>query len=283
MIALRHGDYAAAFAAEGAELRRFAWRGQDLLWDGDPGWWGRYAPLLFPVVGGVAAGPMPKHGFARDRVWEVMEVQPARARFRLRDDAATGALYPFAFDLQLEAALSEAGLRMTVHLANPGDRDLPAQVGFHPAFRWPLLAGTEKEAHRLRFEAAEPGPLRRLRADLLAPEPRPTPVRGQTLPLADDLFAADALIWEAPASRALRYGVPGHPELALHWDLPSFACWTKPGAPFLCLEPWQGLADREGAMGALADRPGAVRLAPGAARAWTLEIAMVTPEARPAD
>ena len=283
MIELRAGDYEAAFASEGAELRRFAWRGHDLLWDGDPAWWGRCAPLLFPVVGGVASGPMPKHGFARDRVWEVLEGAEATCTFRLRDDEATRAVYPFAFDLRLVASLGSGGLRMTLRLHNPGDRDLPAQVGFHPAFRWPLLTGTPREAHRLAFEAEEPGELRQLRGDLLAPELRPSPVRGRELPLTDALFESDALIWETSASRAVRYGVPGHPELDLHWDLPSFAAWTRPGAPFLCLEPWQGLADREGATGALADRPGSVRLAPGETRSWSLNVAVITPGREAAD
>lgn len=283
MILLRQGDYEAAFSVEGAELQRFTWRGRELLWDGDPAWWGRRAPLLFPVVGGVASGPLPKHGFARDRAWERLEAPAGQALFRLRDDAATRACYPFAFDLRLEVSLGEAGLRQTARLHNPGDRDLPAQFGFHPAFRWPLLPGTDREAHRLRFAAPEPGPLRQLRGDLLAPELRPTPIQGRTLPLADALFQADALIWEAPASRALHYGVPGHPNLRVAWDLPSFACWTKPGAPFLCLEPWQGLADLEGADGRLEARPGALRLPPGGTARWTLDLAMVTSEGDPAD
>lgn len=283
MIHLRQGDYEAAFSAEGAELQGFRWRGQELLWGGDPAWWARRAPLLFPVVGASAAGPLPKHGFARDRTWEVMEASAGQAVFRLRDDAATRSIYPFAFDLRLEVALTEAGLRQTARLHNPGDGDLPAQFGFHPAFRWPLLPGTAREAHRLRFGAPEPGLLRRLRGDLIAVEPRATPVAGRELPLRDALFEADALIWEAPASRSVDYGVPGHPNLRLAWDLPSFACWTKPGAPFLCLEPWQGLADFEGAEGRLEARPGALRLPPGGTATWTLDLAMVTPEADPAD
>ncbi len=271
MITLAAGDYTATLAPAGAELQRFTWRGHELLWSGDPTWWARRAPLLFPVVGAVARGPLPKHGFARDRVWEVLATGPATARVRLADDAATREVYPHAFDLQLEVALSAQGLRMTAILRNPGTASLPAQFGFHPAFRWPLFPGTSREAHRLRFEAEEPGPLRQLQGDLLSPTRRPTPVVGREVALSDACFQEDALIWEAPRSRELHYGIPGHPELVLRWDLPAFACWTKPGAPFLCLEPWQGLADEVGASGDLSDRPGSLHLAPGAEQRWALE------------
>ncbi|HJV90309.1 MAG TPA: aldose 1-epimerase family protein [Holophagaceae bacterium] len=282
-LRLEAGPYAAAISPQGAELQTFRWRGQDLLWHGDPAWWGRRAPLLFPVVGGVAGGqvrmgglafPMPKHGFARDLPWEVREASMARAELVLRDSSATRLHYPFAFELRIAFTLSEAGLRQAVHLANPGLEPLPAQFGFHPAFRWPLFPGEAKEAHRLTFDAPEPGPLRRLEADLLSPERRPTPVEGNVLPLRDDLFEADALIWEAPASRGLRYGIPGRPCLRMTWEAPSFACWTRPGAPFLCLEPWQGLADPEGFTGELAERPGAVTLPPGGTTTWALNLAV---------
>ncbi len=273
----------------GAELQSFGWEGHELLWDGDPAWWARRAPLLFPVIGGVAGGevrvggrafPMPKHGFARDLVWEVLEATGARCELRLREDGTTRAHYPFAFDLRFIATLDDSGLRMEARLSNPGEVPLPAQFGFHPAFRWPLFPGDLREAHGLEFNAREPGPLRRLEGDLLGPELRPSPVVGKRLELNDTCFAADALIWERPASRGLRYGVPGCPRLRVTWEAPTFACWTKPGAPFLCLEPWQGLADPVGFTGELGERPGALLLRPGKAAAWSMALGVEGPELR---
>lgn len=290
LVHLQAGPYRASISSHGAELQSFAWNDQDLLWNGDPAWWNRRAPLLFPVVGSVTEGhlrlgdgrfPMPKHGFARDRAWAVVEATGTQAVFRLQDDEGTRVHFPFAFDLTLRFTLDTPGLRMAAELRNPGSEPLSAQFGFHPAFRWPLLEGQAREAHALVFDAPEPSALRQLAGEFIAPDRRPTPVVGNALSLKDDLFASDALIWDPVRSRGLRYGVPGEPRLRVHWEAPSFACWTKPGAPFLCLEPWQGLADEVGFTGPFQDRPGVLSLAPGASAAWSMSLALEAPEGRP--
>ncbi len=289
-IHLAAGPYRASVSALGAELQSFAWNGHELLWDGNPTWWARRAPLLFPVVGSVAEGhirvgderfPMPKHGFARDRDWEVVSATDTQARFQLQADETTRVHYPFAFELTLRFTLDPAGLHMAAELHNPGAEPLPAQFGFHPAFRWPLLEGQARERHALLFDELEPDALRHLAGDFIAPDRRPTPVVGRTLALKDDLFAADALIWDPVRSRGARYGVPGEPRLRVQWQAPSFACWTKPGAPFLCLEPWQGLADEVGFTGAFPDRPGVLSLLPGASAAWSMSLALEAPDGHP--
>ena len=290
LVHLQAGPYLASISSHGAELQSFAWKDQDLLWNGDPTWWGRRAPLLFPVVGSVAEGhirvgserfPMPKHGFARDREWEVVEATSTQALFRLREDEGTRAHYPFAFDLKLRFSLEVSGLRMEAELHNPGSEPLPAQFGFHSAFHWPLLEGQARDRHALVFDEPEPGALRQLAGEFIAPDRRPTPVVGRTLALKDDLFAADALIWDPVHSRGARYGVAGEPRLRVRWEAPSFACWTKPGAPFLCLEPWQGLADEVGFRGPFQDRSGVLSLAPGASAAWSMSLAMEAPDGLP--
>ncbi|MBI3131232.1 MAG: aldose 1-epimerase family protein [Acidobacteria bacterium] len=282
-LQLHAGPYGASVSHHGAELQSFTWEGHELLWNGDPAWWGRRAPLLFPVVGSVAGGhlrvgearfPMPKHGFARDRAWEVVDATASQALLRLEDDEGTRAHYPFAFELTLRFTLKPSGLRMEAVLRNPGAEPLPAQFGFHPAFRWPLLAGQAREAHALVFDEGEPDALRQLAGDFIAHGRRPSPVVARTLALKDDLFTADALIWDTVRSRGARYGVPGEPRLRVRWEAPSFACWTKPGAPFLCLEPWQGLADEVGFTGDFTDRPGVLSLAPGASAAWSMALGM---------
>lgn len=290
LVHLQAGPYRASISSHGAELQSFTWEGHDLLWNGDPVWWGRRAPLLFPVVGAVAEAhlrvgggrfPMPKHGFARNREWEVVDATATQALFRLGDDESTRVHYPFAFELQLRFTLEPSGLRMEAELRNPGPVALPAQFGFHPAFRWPLLEGQAREAHALVFDEAEPDALRQLAGDFIAPGQRPTPVVARTLALKDDLFTEDALIWDPVRSRGARFGVPGEARLRVQWDAPSFACWTKPGAPFLCLEPWQGLADEVGFTGDFTDRPGVLSLAPGASAAWSMSLSMEGSGGRP--
>ena len=122
------------------------------------------------------------------------------------------------------------------------------------------------------FDQDEPAPIRRIAGKLIAPEPEPTPIRGRVLDLHDGLFTNDAIIMDRPASRALTFGAPGGPAIAMDWDFPHLGIWTKPGAPFLCIEPWQGHASPLGFDGEFADKPGTVGLAPGARRQWHYRI-----------
>lgn len=281
MISLRHGDYEAEVAALGAELSALRWRGLDLLWDGDPRWWGRRAPVLFPIVGrlngdalrhGDRAYPLPQHGFARDLPWETLGADGRSATLRLRDSAQTREAYPFAFELTQRLSLSGEGLEAAFTLANPGPEDLIASLGVHPAFRWPLPGGSREE-HRIEFESDEPEPMRRLKGGLLRGTPEPSPLTTSPLRLDDALFAEDALIFDRLRSRLLRFTAPGAPVVEMGWDFPHFGIWTRPGAPFLCLEPWQGFADPEGFQGGFHTKPGVVKLAPGGTGHWSYCIA----------
>lgn len=285
MIALRCGEAAAEIAPQGAELRRWSCFGREWLWSGDPAWWNRVSPLLFPIVGALRGGTfthggqsyaLPRHGFARDLPWTPVEHTAEAVRLRLVDTESTRAVYPFPFQLDVGYRLGPDSLHLQATLTNPGSEDLPASFGLHPAFRWPLDPAFPKDAHHVRFEHPEPGPLRRLEGDLLGGT-APSPVEGRDLPLSDDLFSQDALVWEGPRSRSLVYGVPGGPALRLAWDLPQLALWSKPGAPFLCLEPWQGHADPEDFDGPLLDKPGVVRVPPGETRVWSCLIQALLP------
>lgn len=282
MIRIHYGDYDVELAPLGAELQRLQWRGLDLLWEGDPRWWGRRAPVLFPIVGRLAGDtlrhegrqyPLHPHGFARDMAWEVVEVRGDGASFLLHDTDETRLAFPFAFELMQRIRLSEAGLEATFILSNPGVEDLFACLGAHPAFRWPL-PGARREDHEIIFETPEPEPIRRLQDGLLRHAPEPSPVMGARLALTDTLFAEDALIFDRLHSRRLLYTAPGAPRVELTWDFPHFGIWTKPGAPFLCLEPWQGYADAEGERQIFHEKSGVVRLAGGERRTWSYRISV---------
>ncbi|HYD07433.1 MAG TPA: aldose 1-epimerase family protein, partial [Reyranella sp.] len=112
----------------------------------------------------------------------------------------------------------------------------------------------------------------RLAGGLLG-EAVPSPVHGDRLMLADSLFAHDALIWDRVQSRRLTYGGPSGPSLELAFPaMPHLGIWTKPGAGFICLEPWQGFASPLGFDGKLKDKPGITILAPGATRQFGLSV-----------
>ena len=281
---LQAGNSTADIGTTGAELHALHLAGRDLLWDAGP-LWPRHAPLLFPIVGRLNDDTlrhrgqtlsMPRHGFARERDFTWIARSEAACTLELRDDTATRACYPFAFSLQVTWTLDATGLRMDLALHNPGPDPLPASLGLHPAFRWPLAPGLPKSAHRLIFEADEPGPLRRLtREGLLDPALRASPIQDRILPLHESLFTEDALIFDRPRSRALRLEAEGGPALDLRWEgFSHLGLWAKPdpGPAFLCLEPWEGHADPEGWAGEFSEKPGSFLLPPAATRRWALSV-----------
>ncbi len=270
------------FGAELSSLRDA--QGRELMTPADPAYWTGRAPLLFPIVGALAGDryrlkgadyPLPRHGFARRMAFTPIEQTADRLVLRLTETAETRAVYPFAFTLDMAFTLAGSALTVTATATNRSERDMPASFGFHPAFAWPLPYGAPRTAHRIRFDKEEPEALKQLVDGLVAIEDRPTPVRGRTLALADSLFAQDALIWEGLASERLIYGPESGPALEIAWgDMPNLGIWTKPGAPYLCIEPWAGLADRAGFKGEIWDKPGIWRIAPGASDRWWMRIAL---------
>lgn len=276
----------ATIASLGAELQTLQTAdGRDLLWDGDPAFWTGRAPILFPVIGMLNGGvyrydgttfAMPKHGFARRKTFAVTAQSNASVTLQLGADAETRAIYPFDFTLDVQFTLAGASLTVAAILANHGAAAMPASIGFHPALRWPLPFGQPRAAHRLLFDADEPAPVRRIDSGgLLKPDPVATPVVGARLALRDDLFVDDALIFDALRSRGVGYGADEGPQLKVDFaDFPTLGVWTKPGAGFICIEPWQGSSDPEGFTGDIRDKPGIVMVEPGSARQQAMSITL---------
>lgn len=278
----------AQVAGAGAELvsLRFA-DGREMLWQAGPAW-RRHAPVLFPIVGRLVddtlthqgfSGRLAQHGFARDRefAWEARET--TGCRLSLRDDAETRRSFPFAFRLVLEYSVEGAMLAVTFTIENPGETVLPASIGVHPAFRWPLADGVPKEAHRLVFPMDENGPVRRLADGLLLPDPVPSPVAGRVLPLSDALFAEDAVILERPASTEVRYEATdaAAPAITVGWDgFETLGIWSKP-ADFVCIEPWSGFASPVGYRGPFDEKPGVLHVPPGGRVMRRMRISLHAP------
>lgn len=271
----------AIVTAEGAELCSLVDpNGQVLLWDGGP-LWPAHSPVLFPIVGQVAGDhisidghhyPMARHGFARRRRFGWAEQDADGCTLTLTDDDATRAVFPFAFHLAIAYRVEDGALHVRYALRNPGSTPLPASLGVHPAFRWPLAGGQQSD-YRIVFGQDEPAPIHRLAAGLLDPRGRPTPIVGKRLDLDPELFVDDAIIMLEPRSRSLRYIGPGG-GLAFSWTcFPQLGLWQKPGADFLCIEPWSGYSSPSDWNGAFADKPGVFIIPSGETRAfgWTVE------------
>ena len=252
--------------------------GIEFIWQAGPAW-PRHAPLLFPIVGRLAndelrhrgrAYRMTQHGFARDNRFALAERGQSSCALVFEDSEATRALYPFAFRLTVTYALDETGLEVALKILNTGEETLPASLGGHPAFNWPLQAGVSKESYALTFAGEESSPVRRLDGGLLRAVTEPSPVKGTVLPLSESLFTDDAVIFDRMGSHSVRYaagqGTSSGPWLKMSWHgFRELGVWSKPsGAPFLCIEPWRGYASPVGFAGEFSDKPGLMHIAAGA-------------------
>jgi galactose mutarotase-like enzyme len=286
-VALHSSDLAAEIDAHGAQLFSLRDRAaRDLLWDGDPAVWSGRAPLLFPIVGVLVNGSyrcdsktyrLPRHGFARDRTFSIEEATSSSAIFRLNADEASLLVYPFRFELAVGFKLVGPTLSVTTSIRNKGGTDMPLSFGYHPGFRWPLPFGQPRTSHFIEFECEENAPIRRIDSSgLLVPERFPTPVLHRRLTLADALFRDDVLIFDDVKSRSVIYGSDEGPRIQVSFpDAPYLGIWTKPGAHFICIEPWHGVTDRQGFSGDFREKEGVFVLPGGNAGAAAMAITLL--------
>ena len=279
---LSNGTLSAAVKADGAELcsLRDA-TGEEMLWQAGP-IWPRHAPVLFPIVGRLKDDTLrhqgrsyhlPQHGFARDKRFAWLNRSATTCRLVLHEDTGTRAVFPFAFRLEIAFTLDDDALETSFTVANPGRDILPASVGAHPGFVWPLVEGLEKSAHVLEFAEPETAPVRRLAGGLLSPEPEASPIIGETLALDPALFATDAIILDNPASSSVRYTAPGAPVVEVAWNgFQQLGIWSREGGDFLCIEPWHGTHSPADFDGEFRDKPGLMLIAPGERRTLTMRI-----------
>ena len=279
----------ATFATHGAELTSLVTpaNGLEYIWAGDPAVWARHAPVLFPLVGRLPDDAyhyegrdykLPQHGFARDQEFRVVRHSPTELVFRLEHDETTRAVFPFAFELTITYTLRDAQLTVRWDVRNPApDQPLLFSIGAHPAVRCPLLPGEVFEDYFFEFD--HPVTLERhlLQGGLLTGQTAPVLTGERELPLSYDLFADDALVFKHydftgltlrshKSAHFVRFQFDGFPYLGL---------WTKgPGANFVCVEPWHGVASPTGKPGELGEKEGILTLEPGQvfSAAYTIEV-----------
>lgn len=266
----------------GAEMQSATTRdGANWLWNGDAAFWTGRSPVLFPIVGKAPDDtllidgkpyPMAQHGFARRREFTLEAASATTCRYRLEASAETRAVYPFDFGLSVEHSLDGLALTVAATVENRGETPMPFGLGFHPAFLWPL-PGDEGRPHVVTLDnGAEP--LRQpLENGLLSQVRAPSPFEKGRLLLAHDLFEHDALVFPEGAGSGLTYAAEGRPTLRFRFEnLPNLALWAKPGAPFLCVEPWHGTAAEYGGSRELKDRPYTTTLPAGESRRFAFTV-----------
>lgn len=255
MITLHNEYLSAAISPLGAELQSLLHQttGIQHLWNGDAAYWGKFSPVLFPIVGSLKddtyyyegkAYQLPRHGFAREKEFAVTQKSETEVVFTLVHDAATEAVYPFAFTLQLQYTLLAHTLTCTYKVMNPADNTLLFSVGAHPAFAVPFTNDTQYTDYSLSFNTTEEL-LRWKLSNGLIDAPVPLPLQGSQLPLVPALFYDDAIVLKGMQSNCITLGCNKNAHgLHFHFDdFPYFGIWAAKDAPFVCLEPWCGIAD----------------------------------------
>ncbi len=274
--------------SKGAELQSIFHKGlqTEYMWSGDPAFWGKHSPLLFPIVGTLKdntycyadkAYHLARHGFARDQEFEVESQSPDSITFLLRSDDASRAVFPFEFELRVSYRLQPQGLTTTYRIDNPGQAPLYFSVGGHPAFRVPLASGTDYTDYYLEFDQQEDAPRWPISKDgLIEREPQPFLQSQQKISLTKELFARDALVFKGLRSSGITLR-SARTERGLRMDFPGFpflGIWAASGADFVCIEPWCGIADSVDSNQQWTEKEGINRLEAGGnfERTWKLTL-----------
>lgn len=272
----------------GAELQRVFGKTDQLeyLWNGDPAFWAKHSPVLFPVVGTLKADTyyvnnkpyqLSRHGFAREMVFTVTEQAKDQIVFTLQSNAATELKYPFPFRFDIMYALVENSLSVTYRVSNTGSSVMYFSVGGHPAFKLPLTADTVYTDYYLEFNQPERAGRWSISKEGLI-ETKPLDLLNDTdrLPLTKELFQKDALVFKGLSSNSvtLKSDKTTHGLSLDFTGFPYLGIWAAKGADFVCIEPWCGIADSVDTNQQLATKEGIHSLQPAKnfERTWTLTV-----------
>ncbi|WP_088013465.1 aldose 1-epimerase family protein [Gottfriedia acidiceleris] len=245
--------------SQGAELTGIYTKKDNLnyLWNANPAYWGRHAPVLFPNVGKLIDNQykvdnkvyeLSQHGFARDMDFQLTEINEDEINYELISSEQTLLKYPFQFSLNINYKIKNNTVFIKYVVTNNDQKSMPFSIGAHPAFNIPLKEDETFEDYYLQFEEEErletiklEGPYRSGKRELIAQNIK-------NLPLTRELFKDDALIFEKLNKNVLTIRSKNHNNIIkVHFEgFPYIGIWTTQTAPFLCIEPWYGIADEIG-------------------------------------
>lgn len=279
MIKLENDKLIAEIELHGAELSRLYCKdtGREMLWNADEKYWARHAPVLFPNVGKYYNGSFMhkgriytegQHGFARDRDFVCTASDEHSALFSLESDDESMKRYPFPFRLEIGYELQGNAVDVVWKVNNTGSETMYFTIGGHPAFNVPAKAGTIFTDYSLYFEGKESLDYKLLDMSsgcIIADSAVSLQLDKGKYRLRENMFDNDALVFDGAQVEKVAILYPdGSPCVSMvSKGFPNFGIWSKPGAPFVCLEPWMGRADNTGFEGELKDKPGITSLEPG--------------------
>lgn len=262
----------------GAQLHslRLKENGKEYLWQGNPDIWSGQAPVLFPIIGQLldekyrrngAEYSMPRHGIARRYTFNVKECSGAKAVFSLKSNEETLKSYPFEFELILTFELCGKSLTNTMTVVNKNKGDMYFSLGAHPGFNCTV-------GDVIEFEQPETLATERIdKESIIIDEKFPLIENSREIKITKEIFEPDALILSDIKSKKLR--IKGDYEVEFTFgDCPFLGIWAKPGAPYVCIEPWYGVNDGREVKADISQKRGIQHLAEGETfeYAWTAEI-----------
>ncbi|CAN5203338.1 aldose 1-epimerase family protein [soil metagenome] len=240
-------------------------KNQEFLWQGSLEWWPRRAPVLFPIVGKLNQNSfryqdksfsLPQHGFARDSEFTVEAQSESVITFLLSSTEPLRTKFPFDFQLRIRYTLIDSTLEIRYEIKNPADTSMYFSIGAHPGFA--LAPGESLSDYYIEFEKTETLDRHLLEEGLFNGKTERVVTASRKMDLNDEMMRKDAVVFKDMKSTilwlksrrsdyVLKFHSPG---------FPYFGIWSKPGASFVCLEPWCGLADKKGYSGELTEKEG---------------------------
>ena len=254
---------------------------KEYIWNGNPTYWGKHSPVLFPIVGTLknntyqyenAEYQLSRHGFAREMEFELIDKQENSATFSLISTPATKEKYPFDFELHLIYTIENNSLKLEYKVFNNGKTRMPFSIGAHPAFDLP----GNFENYSLLFEKEAPLHYYLLEDGLISKTTNDLPLNKNELHLNYKLFENDALVFKKIESKTITILENSKPFFKISYtDFPDLGIWTPPNAPFICIEPWFGYSDTVDQFGSLLNKEGIQILEPKATFHSTFGIEII--------
>ena len=250
----------------GAEVKSVKREGTEYMWHGDPKFWGRTSPVLFPFVGGLNQGKyklddkeytMGQHGFARDMEFKLTKQSDTSLVFTLLSNEDTLTKYPFEFVLEISYTIMDNSLTVAWRVENINDYLMSFSIGAHPAFMCPLNGGNQSD-YKLKFDTTDDIEFYLFDGGLVDKSiTYKLPVHDGYADITTKMFDNDALIVEGKQAERISLCNPDGTEyVTVSTNAPLFGIWspTKKNAPFICIEPWYGRCDEVGFKGDLFER-----------------------------
>ena len=249
IITLSNNKISASINTIGAELIRLEKDNQNYIWTVNETYWNKTSPILFPIVGRLKNDAytiadkkyeLPRYGFARNFEFQILNQTENSVVFVLESNSETLKNYPFEFQLQLEYELDGNELKMKYSVENRSEVTMPFSIGAHPAF----AIEDSFSDYSLQFNEAEEFVSYELENEQFNNSFRKINSENGQINLNYSLFEKDALVFKHLKSNELILLNKNKPVLSVQFEgFPYLGIWTKPNAPFLCIEPWCGLAD----------------------------------------